>query len=1089
MDPTAFAPMTQVPPRHFWRIFLMVILALGRIGFSGSIPNVRGQATDRSPAAESISPPSARPISFNDQIRPILSDRCFYCHGPDEKHREAGLRLDSREGATEDRGDGRAIDPGNADGSLLIRRVIETDADLVMPPPASKHGRLSEAEVQTLRRWIGEGAEYEPHWAFAPLSDAEPPSVSLEQWPSNPIDRFVLAKLEQAGITPSPEADRATLIRRVSLDLTGLVPDIDQVAEFVSDRRADAYERMVDSFLASPHLAERWGRHWLDQARYADSHGYTIDSQREMWPYRDWVIRAIGDDMPFDRFTIEQLAGDLLPEATKMQKIASAFHRNTLINQEGGTDAEQFRHEAVVDRVNTTGAVWLGLTLGCAQCHTHKFDPITDREYYQMFAFFNSGTDVNSTGATINTASGEILGTPESPGERLLALRRHELERQLLDDLRRQRLAAAERAADEPFVQPWHAVTWRDEARLEIDGDAGLERLDDGSLRVVGKPAANATYRLPIDTSILRASGAAGAEPADKAGRKLTDDSSTPPEIGEIGGVRLRVLTDPSLPHRGPGRAGNGNFVLTRFNLVVGGDLVRPKSAVADHSQPEYPVTGAIDDDPKTGWAINIAAGSTAVMNANHEAVFSFDPPVRLSADSEVWVELHHQLNADYLIGRFAIDLSPEQPRPPIEPVDERLVGLLQKPEAERTGEEAKAVREAMRKAFASEADLFAEPGRASLMVMADLATPRKTFISVRGDFLRPDMETGELAPGGLSAVTPRLEAIAGNNRLDLAKWLVASENPLTPRVTVNRVWMRYFGRGLVETEEDFGTQGTPPTHPELLDWIARQFRDGGMSMKALHRLIVTSSTYRQASQTREDLIEIDPQNRLLARQNRIRVEAEIVRDAALAASGELVRTIGGPSVHPPQPDGVYSFTQNPKAWVADTGGGRYRRAMYTEFFRSAPHPLFTTFDAPDFQTVCTRRNRSNTPLQALTVANDETFMELARALAKRATNQLPDAAPPERLAMVFRLALNREATDQESEILQGFYRRVIDEIAGQPADAEKVWLGDQWQVTPASEHSSDDASAGRSDRRLQAAALVAVCRAILNTDNFITRE
>jgi hypothetical protein len=477
------------------------------------------------------------------------------------------------------------------------------------------------------------------------------------------------------------------------------------------------------------------------------------------------------------------------------------------------------------------------------------------------------------------------------------------------------------------------------------------------------------------------------------------------------------------------------------------------------------------------------------VMNANHEAIFSFDPPVQLPAGTEVWAELRHQLNADYLIGRFAIDLSPEQPRPPVEPVDERMIGLLQKSETQRSGEEAKAVREAMRKAFASEADLFAEPGRASLMVMADLATPRKTYISVRGDFLRPDKDTGELAPGGLSAVAPRLDPAAGNNRLDLAKWLVAAENPLTPRVTVNRVWMRYFGRGLVETEEDFGTQGTPPTHPELLDWIAREFRDGGMSMKALHRLIVTSSTYRQASHTRDDLMEIDPRNRLLAKQNRIRVEAEIVRDAALAASGELVRTIGGPSVHPPQPEGVYSFTQNPKQWVADTGGGRYRRAMYTEFFRSAPHPLFTTFDAPDFQTVCTRRNRSNTPLQALTVANDETFIELARALAKRAVNQLPAAAPNERLAMVFRLALNREATAEESEILQRFYASVIDEIAGKPADAAKVWLGEEWRLAPTGEDSTDDATAGHPDRRHQAAALVAVCRAILNTDNFITRE
>lgn len=1015
------------------------------------------------------------PISFNDQVRPILSDRCFYCHGPDDKHREAGLRLDDRDVAVQY----EAIVPQNVDASLIIQRVLEEDDDLVMPPSSSKKGRLTAEEVAVLRQWIAEGAVYEPHWAFAPLRDLPPPSIEPSDWPTNPIDHFVLASLQKANLSPSPEADRATLIRRVSLDLTGLLPDPSAVARFEADTRVDAYERLVDSLLASPHFAERWGRHWLDQARYADSNGYSIDSQRTMWPYRDWVIRAIGDDMPFDQFTIEQVAGDLLPGATKLHQVASAYHRNTLINQEGGTDAEQFRHESVVDRVNTTGAVWLGLTLGCAQCHTHKFDPIEHREYYELFAFFNSGTDVNSTGATVAVRPGEILGIDTSPLELHLVERRTELEKTLLEDLLRRQ------PADEPdsSTPQWQAVQWgkpsgkgRDEAdnfSHEIDGDAAFKVLDDHSLLVTGSPDPNTSYRLtftPDQIGMMAGSGSAKAPDGEHANVAVSKP------LTQIGGMRLRVLTHESLPKSGPGIASNGNFVLTGILLTVDGKPLQPSFAIADHEQPGYPLSGALDDDAKTGWAINIAADSKAVMNADHEAVLAFEPAVELRSDSVVQVEMHHALNASYLVGRFAIDFSSSVPSLPTSADDVKLIAALNRSAIQRTAAEKKLVDESLRARFPSESDVLAEPEAARVMVMADLPQPRQTFVSLRGDFLRPDQEVGQLHPGAPAALSPALPAAAGRSRLDLAKWLVDPQNPLTPRVTVNRIWMRYFGRGLVETEEDFGTQGTPPTHPELLDWLARRFQNQGLSTKSLHRQIVTSRTYRQSSHHRADLVDVDPRNRLLARQNRVRVEAEIVRDAALSASGELQRKIGGPSVHPPQPDGVYSFTQNAKRWVADRGGDRFRRAMYTEFFRSAPHPLFTTFDAPDFQTVCTRRNRSNTPLQALTVANDEAFVELARALALRVTTEMPESETTEQLDRAFRLSLSRTPTPDELAILSDLHQRLIESFQGDAAAEVQAWLGDERMKMSA-------------DQSQRAAALVAICRTLFNTDNFITRE
>ena len=925
-------------------------------------------------ALTSLAP--AQEVSFNRDIRPILSNKCFFCHGPDENKREADLRLDTREGALADHDGFSAVAPGNPDDSELLYRIAHDDPDELMPPPEAKKDPLTKSEIALLRRWIEQGAPYQDHWSFEPLAKTNPPA----SWIGNPIDHFVDASLARLDIKPSPAADPATLIRRISLDLTGLLPTPEETDAFVNDKRPDAWPRLVDRLLASPHYGERWGRHWLDQARYADSHGYSVDGGRDMWPYRDWVIKALNDDLPFDQFTVEQLAGDLLPNATKSQLIASAFHRNTLINQEGGSDREQFRVESVIDRVNTTGAVWLGLTVGCAQCHTHKFDPITHREYYQLFAFFNNTEDANSTGPTVEVKQYEVLGNAPKP--------------------------PAQTKSDSNQPAKWLPVHY-DEHRTS--SGASLKLLKDNSLLIDKSAKPQEAYDLSVATN-----------------------------LETVAALRLRVLPDKSLPKNGPGTAGNGNFVLTNLRVTIDGKPVRLTTAFADHEQPGFPASAIINRDKNSGWAINTGGGQKAQMNAEHEAIFLFEKPVPTKG-KPLTIRMEHDLNDNYLVGRFAIALSATAPPVP-------------------KGQEPAATM----------------PRTGKLMVMRELAKPRPTFILTRGDFTRPDKEVGKLTPGVLSKVKPALpEPTSRRNRLDLAKWLVDPTNPLTSRVTVNRTWMRYFGRGLVETEEDFGTQGSPPSHPNLLDYLSRRFIEDGWSMKKLHRLIVTSKTYRRSSKARPDLAALDPRNLLLARQSRLRLDAEIIRDAALSASGLFSPVIGGPGVFPPQPAGIYAFTQNRKSWKTSSGPDRYRRAMYTVFYRSAPYPLLSTFDAPDFQTVCTHRVRSNTPLQALTIANDPAFLEIAQGLAARLLRDVPGGLEP-RILRACQLTLCREPSREELAILTSYLRQQSEDFI-QDETAARALLSDELlssQVPPA-----------------EAAALVGLARALLNTDNFITRE
>jgi mono/diheme cytochrome c family protein len=796
-------------------------------------------------------------LDFNRDIRPILSDKCFQCHGPDEKTLEGDVRLDERASAVS----AKAIVPGSPELSEALARVLSDDPDEVMPPPKTKK-IVSPAEADILRRWIAEGAEYEGHWAFEPIATTEPPDGK------HPVDHFIRAELGRKGIQPSPEADPATLIRRLSLDLTGLLPDPDRVDSFLTEHQKNpdhAVAKLADELLASPHYGERWGRHWLDQARYADSNGYSIDGDRTQWPYRDWVIRAINEDLPFDRFTIEQLAGDLLPNATKAQLVASGFHRNTLINQEGGTDPEQFRNEEVVDRINTTGAVWLGLTLGCAQCHTHKYDPITHREYFELFAFFNHGTDINSTGATLEVAEGELfLNDPEPAKVKAIEEAKTSLAKITATTAKRQ-------------------VAWENSE--------------------LGKAASDAK-----DTPLLLALRAKPDKRTNEQKKLLTAEFAK----------------------------------VDREKLAAEKNLAEARRALG------------------LGDAVNT-------------------------------------------------------------------------------------------------------------MVMRDLPQPRETFIHLRGSFLDHDRKTGPLSPGVPAALPPLPDKTTPRNRLDLAEWLVRPDHPLVPRVTVNRVWMRYFGKGLVTTENDFGTQGTYPTHPELLDWLAHDFVANGWSMKRLHKLIVTSATYRQSSHARPDLAELDPLNQLLARQNRLRFEAEIVRDAALSASGLLHPKVGGPGVKPPQPEGVYAFTQNKKGWTAATGPDRYRRGLYIQFYRSAPYPLLTTFDSPDFQSVCTARVRSNTPLQSLALANDEALFELAQGLGARLLKDVP-ADDEKRLERAFFLCYARPPSDVERNAVASFRKSQLASFVKDPVAAEEV----------APKGSKDPA---------EAASWTAVARALMNTDEFITRE
>ena len=950
-------------------------------------------------------PPADGTVDFLREVRPVLAGHCFKCHGPDEAARQAGLRLDTREGALQVRAARPpALVPGQPDRSELVRRVFASTDREVMPPPAA-HLPLTAAQKEILRRWVAQGAEYRPHWAFAKPLARPLPEVRRAEWAQNEIDRFVLARLEREGLAPAEAADRYTLARRVSLDLIGLPPTPEEADAFANDPSPQAYERWVDRLLASPHYGERWARPWMDLARYADTNGFEKDRPRSIWAWRDWLIQALNADLPFDRFTVEQLAGDLLTDATAAQRIATGFHRNSMLNEEGGADPQEYRFYAAVDRVNVTATTWLGLTMACAQCHTHKFEPITQREYYRFMAFLN-----NADEPLLEVPASDLAERRRQQTARIAALTA-DLTNQFpvelpclppLDQRRQEALAwhlAQWLAREAPRVVAWRPAR-------PASAAANIPTLDvepDDSVFVSGDFSKSDTYSLRFTN--------------DWRGARA---------------VRLEVLSDPRLPEGGPGRVAyegpNGNFWLSNFKVRLGTNVVKIAAASQSFAEGENTAAKAVDDDLQSGWSINGGQGRS------HNAVFRFDRP--LDAAGEVTVEMLFEKYYAAGVGRFRLWFTREPDAVALPHPNDIHDGLLRLKQARTRDPNAAPGPEdlaALRQYFAATttelrdkhdeiARLTREMPKFPTTVVLQERPPnhtRPTFVHQRGEFLQP---TERVEPG-VPAALPDLPAAAPRNRLGLARWLVSPDNPLTARVAMNRRWQAYFGRGLVRTTEDFGFQGELPTHPELLDWLALEFVRRGWSLKQMDRLIVLSATYRQSSRTTPALRERDPENLLLARGPRFRLEAELVRDAALQASGLLSDKIGGPSVYPPQSAGVTTEgTYGPLPWKTSEGPDRYRRGIYTFAKRTAPFALFNAFDAPSGEACLARRDRSDTPLQALMLLNDAMFQELARAMGQQAAEM--SGTVSDRAARLFRRCLTRPPSPEELGELVAFYEK-----------------------------------------------------------------
>ena len=1193
-------------------------------------------------AREDEPPDASGTMNFARDVAPIFAKNCLVCHG--RLAQKGGLRLDGRETAFSGGDTGPVIVAGKATESLLYRYVAGLEPEHLMPPKRVMKSRPTAGEIGRIRAWIDQGAKWpqgekvqavdeerKGHWAFEKPVRPVVPEVRDTSWPKNPIDNFVLARLEKEGLSPSPEADKVTLIRRLSLDLIGLPPTIEEVDAFVADVKPDAYERLVDRLLASPHYGERWARRWLDKARYADTNGYEKDRERSIWPYRDWVIKSLNDDLPFDRFTIAQLAGDMLPDATPSDRVASGFHRNTMRNEEGGIDVEEFRFAAVVDRVATTGSTWLGLTIQCAQCHTHKYDPITHKEYYQLLAFFNNTDEPeeydvpdariaaqraeisrevdrltldleNQFPATDPDRNWSTIAPIEanSPGGAKLTTGEHGVVTasgpapdkdtytlsfdcpKVVAAIRLDALAEPSSPAFGPGRTPHgnFVLTEASMAIVSVDGDtkptpisissasadftqtgfdpAGVLdddprtgwAIQDGSGRLdrsraltfaikdwpklagrsklvvtlkqeYGDAHTLGRFRIRIKTSeapldarpiaeVRRehleaklAAWSATVQPhrwtvltprnvesrkhatmnvktdgsvlvtGDKPNNDVYDLEVTA-KVPRITAIRLETLTDPSLPANGPGRAplySIGDFILTEFVVnAIDGREVRPvklANATQDYSEPSHTAAMAIDGVPETGWTIPGGAGKP------HAAVFELAEPLNVGQDGQTLAIALHQFGIhNTTIGRFRISVTGDERPVKASGVPSDVEAALLTPSPEGMDilkrhylaivpevAPARAKIDALRRTM---------PKHTATLVMEerDPRNRRSTHIHKRGEFLNLSDRVEPGVPGLFPS--PR---VPPRDRLDLARWIASEENPLTSRVTVNGMWMAFFGRGIVTTAEDFGTRGSPPSHPELLDWLAVEFPSRGWSQKAMHRLIVTSATYRQSSKAPPEQIARDPNNVLMARGSRFRVEAETVRDVALRASGLLNLRLGGPSVYPPQPDGVTSLAYGQAAWPTSSGADRYRRGVYTYVKRAAPFAAFSLMDAPSPELACVRRERSNTPLQALTLLNDAAFVEAAQALALRALSDAPKS-PTDRVRLIFRSCVAREPGAAELAMLMKFYEKELARYRTGSADPKAVAGSETKGFAPD-----------------EVAAWVLTARAVLNLDETITRD
>jgi hypothetical protein len=1038
--------------------------------------------------------PAGDKVQFNRDVRPILSDTCFKCHGFDKNARQADLRLDVRaEAVTRRPGDGGTtpIVPGDPAHSEIWRRIVTDDHDDLMPP-ADSNLALTPAQKETIRRWIEQGAEYQPHWSFVPVVQPEAPPVKQAGWARNEIDAFVLSRLEAEGLAPTNETDRRSLIRRVTLDLTGLPPTPAEVEAFVADAAPDAYERVVDRLLASPPYGERMAVDWLDAARYADTHGFNNDTMRSMWRWRDWVIESFNSNQRYDRFLTEQLAGDLLPNATLEQRIATGFSRNHVANSEGGIIEEEYRVEYVADRTRTAGAVFMGLTLECARCHDHKYDPLTQKEYYQLFAFFNQLQE-----------KGEIprdrepdpnVKAPTAAQQAQLAALAAEVA--ALEQARLARIALADqtRATWEPQLAAQVAQGPRAPAdgllvHLSMDDAPGNEVADAARPGAKGKLNGAAPVVAGKLAGALKFDGAAHVDLGDVASFERADKFSygawvLPADPQGAGAVIARM--DQAGEHRG-------------YDLVLSGGRLE---AHVVHRWPDNAIRVEAKQPlaPADQWR-HVFVTYDGSSKAAGLKIYVDGAPVEVTATNDALTETSKSA-VPLLVGRrsagvafkgaiddvrvYGRELSAGEVRAVAGA--NPLAEILAVAPEQRTPQQQEALRQhylttadAEYAAVAAQLDAArkreAELNAAvpTVMVMQDMSPPRQTFMLNRGAYDAP----GDPVQPGVPAALPPLPAAAPANRLGLAMWLTDPAHPLTARVAVNRFWYQYFGVGLVKTLEDWGVQGEPPSHPELLDWLAARFVQGGWDVKAFQRLIVTSATYRQATRYDTALVERDPENRLLARGPRMRLSAEAIRDQALAVSGLLVHKLGGPSVMPYQPPGLWEDVVVGAPYpgtVYKQGHGEdlYRRSMYTFWKRTAPPPGLNTFDAPDREFCTIRRPQTNTPLQALVLLNDPTYVEAARKLAERMMAE-GGATPGERIGFGFRLATARLPADGELAVLRETFERRLAHYAAN-ADAAAKLLG-----------------AGESPRNAalppaELAAYATVASMILNLDEVITK-
>ena len=959
-------------------------------------------------------------VDFNREIRPLLASKCYACHGPDKEGRKAKLRLDVREGALKS----EVIVPGKIEDSEFHYRIRSDDPDEIMPPPES-HATLTGKEKDLLDQWIAEGAKYDKHWAFVPPITSEIPKTKSKSG-QNPIDSFISESLQKHKLKPSKEADHYTLVRRLYLDLIGLPPTPKQADAFLSDKRSDAYERLVDELLASPHYGEKWGREWLDLARYADSNGYEKDRPRDIWPYRDWVIRALNDDMPYDQFTIEQLAGDMLPNATQEQKTATGFHRNTQLNEEGGIDPLEFRFHAAVDRVATTGTVWMGLTTGCAQCHTHKYDPITHDEYYGLMGLLDNVDEPDL-----------FLKTPQQDKQK------KEIEKQI-----EQKTIELQKKS-EGFEDAFQA--WRKKAETNATHWSTI------------RPTAMKTNlpKLEImqDGSIFSS--------GDVTKRDVFDLNFTSERA--VTALRLEVLPDDRLPARGPGRCyyegRKGDFFLSEFTVKVSAEkqkIVNSSSTYGKISigSGSANASNVTDGDGSSGWS---TAGQTGKPN---HLVLPLEKPI--PADTPFSIEMLFERHFVVSLGRFRISATADSDQPKAKKhgvTAESILAQGSKASKEELAELRRTFLEQdprwkkQRKPLEDLKKRIPRLGHTLVMLERPADNPRPNYLRHRGEYISPKHE---VLPG-----IPEVFLEGGqnkpSNRLEFARWLASDKNPMGDRVVVNRAWRSFFGAGLIRTSGDFGTQAAAPDHPELLDWLAVEFRKRGMSLKKLHRLIVNSSTYRQSSEASRELLDLDPQNRLHARGPRFRLSGELIRDHMLLASGKLSSKMFGPGVYPPQPLSVLAHAFGNKGWKASQGEDRYRRSIYTFVKRTAPFAGHMTFDGTSGENCLARRDRSNTPLQALTLLNDEMFLELARAAGKEVHQQKKDPVPT-----LFRHFLTRPPSKEEQTILQAYLDQQIDRLSkGELKPAE---------IT--GEKQADPQWAGK----------VLLARAIMNLDESITK-